>query len=91
MQGYSHDSTAAASSTCHRHPNAYGPIYATDYNLNAENRAFSACSGAVADDIWNPGKGKKGFEPAQIDHPDIGPGTKLVTLTIGGNDAGSER
>ncbi|MFJ8546852.1 SGNH/GDSL hydrolase family protein [Streptomyces sp. NPDC093586] len=49
-----------------------------------KNRAFKdvTCSGATTRGIWNP----QGSKPPQINA--LTPNTKLVTLTIGGNDVG---
>ena len=69
--------------TCHRSPHAYGPLI--DAAANLGNITFKACSGAVTDDFYatntvNPN------EPAQLTW--LGPQTRVVTLTVGGNDAG---
>jgi GDSL-like Lipase/Acylhydrolase family len=67
--------------TCHRSPHAYGPL--VDAKNHLGSLTFAACSGAVTDDmlvanISNPN------EPAQLTR--LSPATKVVTLTIGGND-----
>src|SRR5690606_3830882 len=46
---------------------------------------FAACSGAVIDHFTEPRGDQKG-EKAQLDHVDET--TRLVTLQVGGNDAG---
>jgi hypothetical protein len=47
--------------------------------------AFKACSGAATNDIFNANETNP-TEPAQLSS--LSSGTKIVTLTIGGNDAG---
>ena len=68
--------------TCHRSPHAYGPLLDTERRLGSI--VFAACSGAVTDDMYvanlsNPN------EPPQFSR--LSSSTKIVTLTIGGNDA----
>jgi len=68
---------------CHRSPKAYGPRL--DQMQHLGSMLFEACSGAVTNDIFaanisNP------TEPAQLTW--LTNTTKVVTLTIGGNDAG---
>jgi len=70
------------SDKCDRSDKAYGPQLATAARLTLT--AFVACSGAVTADITNPNhRNPEGaqtlFLPAS---------TRVVTLTIGGNDAG---
>lgn len=75
---------------CHRSPNAYGPLLDTAKGLGALR--FVACSGAITDDLFEPNHsgnidintGRP--EAAQLDA--LSASTKIVTLTIGGNDAG---
>jgi sugar lactone lactonase YvrE len=69
--------------TCHRSAAAYGPLLSKALAL--EPTTFKACSGAVTNDIFEPNLADIG-EPAQLSW--LGSSTKLVTLTIGGNDAG---
>jgi GDSL-like Lipase/Acylhydrolase family len=69
---------------CHRSADAYGPLLDRDVaSLGA--MTFGACSGAVTDDFYTANPGNSG-EPPQLQR--LGPDTKTVTLTIGGNDAG---
>jgi len=70
--------------SCHRSDNAYGKILtSSQYNdLNLRLTDFVACSGATIDDVMN---GSVGDEP-QIDA--LSASTDVVTITIGGNDAG---
>jgi lysophospholipase L1-like esterase len=72
--------------TCHRSEDAYGPLLHRDVpSLGAIT--FAACSGAVTDDFYVTNPNNNG-EPRQLDR--LGAATKVVTLTIGGNDAGFE-
>lgn len=59
--------------SCDRSPDAYGPLIAADYGLGL---SFQACSGAKTTDVINNQLGPLGTD------------TQLVTITIGGNDAG---
>ncbi len=64
----------AASGACARSPLSYAPLWAAEHHL--ASFGFAACSGArTADVLAN-----------QI--PALQPSTDLVTITIGGNDAG---
>jgi streptogramin lyase len=69
--------------TCHRSATAYGPLLSRALDL--EPMTFKACSGAVTNDIFEANVTDIG-EPAQISW--LNSSTKIVTLTIGGNDAG---
>lgn len=70
---------------CHRSELGYPPYVAKKFGH--DNFTFAACSGAVTDDFYvaNP---KNANEPAQLNR--LTEDTELVTLTIGGNDAGFE-
>ncbi|HZS86948.1 MAG TPA: GDSL-type esterase/lipase family protein [Chloroflexota bacterium] len=59
---------------CHRAPGAYALLY-------DRNASFWACSGAQTANILVTGQNG---EPAQISH--LTPATRMVSLTIGGND-----
>jgi lysophospholipase L1-like esterase/membrane-bound inhibitor of C-type lysozyme len=65
---------------CHRSPQAYPRLLASDSSLNLGSTAFVACSGATTDNVlngqWN--------EPGQVDA--LSEDTETVTITIGGND-----
>lgn len=65
---------------CRRSAEAYSRIFARDANVPVT--VFRACSGATVDDL-DVGSHHIG-EPAQIVW--LSPSTRLVTLTIGGND-----
>lgn len=65
---------------CHRSPYAFGRVYAATYNLVTTH---TACSGAVIDNLLTV---SQYGEAPQIDA--IDPQSKMITLTIGGNDAG---
>ncbi|MFI7613010.1 SGNH/GDSL hydrolase family protein [Nonomuraea terrae] len=66
---------------CHRSPGSYAPLVARTYRF-ARGTAFYACSGATSRQLLT---GQWGHPP-QITRVDAGAG--LVTLSIGGNDAG---
>jgi len=70
------------SGECYRSPDSYVPYVADQLNLGVP--LFAACHGAQTADFYNqnPNTG----EPAQISH--LSEDTEVVTLTIGGNDAG---
>ncbi len=82
--GAGQDGSVYASNTpsdqCHRSPVAYSEDLATS---NGWNLGFYACSGATTNNILTQ---KKNGEPPQIN--DLSGSTNLVTLTIGGNNAG---
>lgn len=83
---------------CHRSKLAFGALI--DAGGQFSSMAFRACSGAVTDDLFSPDSGGNRLpdgtvEPAQlcvectgILPAAVGPDTRAVTLTIGGNDAG---
>ncbi len=48
--------------------------------------SFHACTGAAIDDVWLHPQAKRGSQRIQLDYLDAS--TRLVTLTIGGNDLG---
>ncbi|CAM3690597.1 SGNH/GDSL hydrolase family protein [Smaragdicoccus niigatensis] len=73
--------TDTGADTCHRSPHAYGPQVA---QTNGLDLTFVACSGAATWDIVHPNQSDP--EPAQISQ--LSSDTKLVTLTVGGNDVG---
>ena len=95
---YAGDSTSNSDyPNCHRHFNSYPSVFAHDYldpsgqGIKAADFAFYACSGAHIQDIYNSpserNDNKKAMVGPQAEHPDIGSGTDLVSLTIGGNSA----
>jgi lysophospholipase L1-like esterase len=63
-----------ASGDCARSPLSYPPLWASEHN--PASFRFVACSGATTGDV-------RGDQITALD-----PGTDLVTITIGGNDAG---
>lgn len=63
-----------ASGQCARSPLSYPPLWAAEHN--PASFRFVACSGATTGDV-------RGNQVTALD-----PGTDLVTITIGGNDAG---
>ncbi|MFB9470741.1 SGNH/GDSL hydrolase family protein [Nonomuraea salmonea] len=66
---------------CHRATGSYVPLVAKTYRFGG-GTAFYACSGATTRQLL---AGQHG-QPPQISR--VGPGASLVTLSIGGNDAG---
>jgi lysophospholipase L1-like esterase len=78
--------TDTATDQCHRSANAY-PVRVAARLPKAWHSVFAACSGAVTSDITSS---SRFGEPAQLTRLAVGPGktVRLVTLTIGGNDAG---
>lgn len=67
---------------CHRSPQAYPRLLKDDPDLELGPTAFVACSGATT---WNVLNGQWN-EPAQVNA--LSTDTKVVTITIGGNDVG---
>jgi lysophospholipase L1-like esterase len=63
-----------ASGDCARSPLSYPPLWASEHHPTSFR--FVACSGATTSDV-------RGSQVTALD-----PGTELVTITIGGNDAG---
>ena len=75
---------------CHRSRNAYPFMVSRSLGLDPETElAFRACSGATISNITTDRGGAGAAEPPQV--AALGPETRLVTLTIGGNDAGFAR
>jgi lysophospholipase L1-like esterase len=66
---------------CHRATGSYVPLVAQTYRFGG-GTAFYACAGATTGQLFS---GQYGHRP-QITR--VGPSTSLVTLSIGGNDAG---
>jgi lysophospholipase L1-like esterase len=78
-----------ATDDCHRSKNAY-PVRVAAKLPHGWQLAFDACSGATTSDVLTTGQNG---EPAQISTltqlgADPTKAVKLVTLTLGGNDAG---
>ena len=73
---------------CHRSASAYSKVSIELPDLIADR--FIACSGAEIVNVVRSEDGGKGFkcEAPQLDDPLIDESTDLVTITIGGNDAG---
>ena len=72
----------APSDYCHRSPQAYSEVLGA---FLGSAPLFYACSGAVTSDITST---SKDTEPPQLLAPGVDPSADLVTMTIGGNDAG---
>jgi len=92
--------TDGPSNFCHRSSAAYSQVLGGIYGLQPK---FHACSGAQTSDIlttkWQgtvrcvPGSAANAVgcvlgEPPQINNPGVDPTAALMTLTIGGNNAG---
>jgi lysophospholipase L1-like esterase len=71
----------AAANRCHRTSRSYVHEVARAFRF-ARGTAFWACSGATTSSVLRA----KGGEPPQVDH--LGKTTSLVTISVGGNDAG---
>jgi len=72
---------------CHRSKDAYSVLLAQEEDLDLNLVDFVACSGATTQNVLHGGSGTGAWdEPAQIDA--LSDSTKVVTITIGGNDAG---
>ena len=67
---------------CHRSPRAYAYVLAARYLMAPQ---FYACSGAITDNITTAFQDD---QPPQLTRDGVDEDTDLVTLTIGGNDAG---
>jgi GDSL-like Lipase/Acylhydrolase family len=64
---------------CYRAVNGYVPRIAADDHMTV---AFQACLGAVIENLWEP----RNERSAQLNF--VGPDTRAITLTIGGNNVG---
>jgi hypothetical protein len=77
---------------CHRSMAAYSQLLAQVYAISPGNVHFWACSGAQTVNItsapWNGNDASAGAEPPQITEPGIDKTASLVTISVGGNDAG---
>jgi hypothetical protein len=80
-----------SSDQCHRSTLAYGSLlavyrkYTSSSGLPSSTFAFPACSGSTTNDFYSNNH-NYGSEVPQLNS--LGAGTKVVTLTIGGNDLG---
>ena len=74
--------TDGPSDYCHRSPQAYSQVLGAAFGLQPK---FYACSGAVTDNITTT---SKDGEPPQIQEPGVDTTAGLLTMTIGGNNAG---
>ncbi|MEX2080518.1 MAG: GDSL-type esterase/lipase family protein, partial [Dehalococcoidia bacterium] len=82
------DGIAYPENDCQRSAGAYGPIVAEVLELPI---VFKACGGATTHDFLHPRDDREDGswgESAQFDY--LGSSTKLLTFSIGGNDAGFE-
>jgi len=86
--GYYEAGTDQSGNYCHRSPRAYPHLLVNSGVVNL-NLDFTACSGALIDDLRQTtvsGNEAPFDEGAQLDA--LGNDTRLVTIGIGGNDAG---
>lgn len=74
--------TDGPSDFCHRSVNAYSQVIGQTYNITPK---FYACSGAVTANVTSQ---FRYGEPPQITEPGVDTTASLLTMTIGGNDAG---
>ncbi len=75
--------------SCHRAKQAdgaYPPMLPGLAALPLAAPAFHACTGAVIADVTLRGQPRRRGQRAQVEY--VSPSTRLVTLTIGGNDVG---
>jgi lysophospholipase L1-like esterase len=75
------DGTERGAQRCHRSPQAYYKAVGASFTFRG-SVAQTACAGATVAGVRN---GQYG-QPSQL--TTLGPGTTLVTLSVGGNDAG---
>jgi lysophospholipase L1-like esterase len=73
----------ARSGNCHRSPHGYAAYVATEQSTGTPT--LMACSGAITADYYEKNR-KNSAEPAQ--QTALQSATQLVTMTMGGNDAG---
>ncbi len=83
--------TDTSSNRCHRSAHAYArvlPNYASHASDIPSQTDLVACSGAITTNVVGDanGGGQQGNEPLQLSR--LGSDVKLVTISIGGNDAG---
>ncbi len=74
--------TNTSSDQCHRSLYAYSQLLARSAGIRP---SFWACSGAVTADVLTR---QYQSEPPQISQPSVANGPNLLTISIGGNDAG---
>lgn len=75
--------TDTSKNSCHRSAGAWARLLAKEINVPIHPYGHIACSGAVTDNVLKTGQHN---ELAQIDHLEQIPGSKFITITIGGND-----
>lgn len=83
---------------CHRSESAYpsyvhSPDTLIPYKLRARTEVgvawdFIACSGATTENVRSGGQFQQGESASQVDQGKLNAATDLVSITIGGNDAG---
>jgi hypothetical protein len=90
----SHPRSPVPADLCHRSSEAYGPLIQTKLDIPASDFTFAACSGAVMADFVDslPGADAQYDEGPQLNAiapaGQTSPSTSLVTMSVGGNDAG---
>ena len=83
------DSTKPSGANCYQSSDAYPALVANRFHL-ASNFTFAACGGATTEALFAPqvfkhlGEKSDGIQKAQVSY--LGSNTKLVTLSIGGDN-----
>lgn len=74
---------------CHRSIKGWEPAVAAYERLNGDNWTFAACSGGVVDDLYDMNVSYTRFGETELPQLlAVTSATKLVTMTMGGNDVG---
>lgn len=84
VRPYFPDTDVRDEDECHRSTRAYPQLFR--FGSGAPRLSSFACSGATSADISTDTQ--EGEGSPQADHPELSAPTDLVTITIGGNDAG---
>ena len=81
------DVESGTTDACHRSPKAYPALLAAKLGLIFK---FAACSGATTGNIWNSGHAPEtvATDPEGLQIDQLSTLTKIVTISIGGNDLG---
>jgi lysophospholipase L1-like esterase len=73
--------TASDTDVCHRSDSGYPQLLDNDLSLNITQFEFAACSGATRHDVSFGGFNTESAQLSHLDHS-----TRLVTISVGGND-----
>jgi hypothetical protein len=93
------DGTDGPQDYCHRSTVAYSQLLAQAYSISWQNLRFEACSGAQTSNIYNTDPAPAGYwegydqtpsagEAPQMSQTGVDPTASLVTMSVGGNNAG---